>query len=76
MLTNTLLMIFLSHVLVLTYPTIMLPACLQGGVEYRVAGLDYLFGSYRIATVPEGNSIRLTSFRSTYFDKPANNVGP
>src|SRR5881296_1265756 len=36
----------------------------------------YLFGSYRIATAPEPNSSRLTSFKSTCFDKPANNVGP
>src|SRR4026207_1812562 len=37
---------------------------------------SYLLGSYRIATAPEPNSSRLTSFRSTCFDKPANNVGP
>src|SRR6266498_3304303 len=36
----------------------------------------YLFGSYRIATAPEPNSSRLTSFKSTRFDSPANNVGP
>src|SRR5687767_13057706 len=36
----------------------------------------YLLGSYRIATAPEPNSRRLTSFKSTYFDSPANNVGP
>src|SRR5262249_4039959 len=36
----------------------------------------YLLGSYRIATAPELNSSRLTSFKSTYFDSPANNVGP
>jgi hypothetical protein len=36
----------------------------------------YLFGSYRIATAPEPNSSRLTSFKSTLFDSPANNVGP
>src|SRR5262245_47292757 len=35
-----------------------------------------LLGSYRIATAPEPNSSRLTSFRSTRFDRPANNVGP
>src|ERR1035441_7859268 len=40
----------------------------------RVAG--YLFGSDRIATAPEPNSSRLTSFKSTRFDSPANNVGP
>src|SRR5580765_8517400 len=37
---------------------------------------DYLLGSYRIATAPEPNSSRLTSFKSTFFDSPANNVGP
>src|SRR5207245_284328 len=36
----------------------------------------YLLGSYRIATAPEPNSSRLTSFKSTHFDSPANNVGP
>ena len=36
----------------------------------------YLLGSYRIATAPEPNSSRFTSFKSTYFDRPANNVGP
>jgi hypothetical protein len=35
----------------------------------------YLLGSCRIATAPEPNSSRLTSFRSTHFDSPANNVG-
>ena len=33
----------------------------------------YLLGSYRIATAPEPNSSRLTSFKSTCFDSPANN---
>jgi hypothetical protein len=36
----------------------------------------YLLGSYRIATAPEPNSSRLTSFKSTCCDSPANNVGP
>src|SRR5919106_1385740 len=36
----------------------------------------YLLGSYRIATAPDPNSSRLTSFRSTSFDSPANNFGP
>src|SRR5687767_10163529 len=36
----------------------------------------YLLGSYRIATAPEPNSSRLTSFKSTHFDSPANKVGP
>jgi len=33
----------------------------------------YFLGSYRIATAPEPNSSRLTSFRSTHFENPANN---
>src|SRR3989449_10558100 len=36
----------------------------------------YLLGSYRIATAPEPNSSRLTSFKATPFASPANNVGP
>ena len=36
----------------------------------------YLLGTYRIATAPEPNSSRLTSFKSICFDSPANNVGP
>ena len=36
----------------------------------------YVLGSYRIATAPEPNSRRLTSFKSTCFDSPASNVGP
>ena len=36
----------------------------------------YLLDSYRIATAPEPNSSRLTSFKSTRFESPANNVGP
>src|SRR4029453_13882482 len=36
----------------------------------------YLLGSYRIATPPEPNSSRPTSFKSRRFDSPANNVGP
>jgi hypothetical protein len=35
-----------------------------------------LLGSYRIETTPEPNSNRLTSFKSTRFDSPANNVCP
>ncbi len=42
----------------------------------RFSADSYLLGSYRIATAPEPNSRRLTSFKSTYFDSPANNVGP
>jgi hypothetical protein len=36
----------------------------------------YLLGSYRIATAPEPNSSRLTSFKSTCFDSPANRRRP
>ena len=36
----------------------------------------HLLGSYRIATAPEPNSSRSTSFKSTRFESPANNVGP
>jgi hypothetical protein len=32
--------------------------------------------SYRIATAPELNSRRSTKFKSTCFDRPANEVGP
>src|SRR5262245_24337760 len=39
-------------------------------------GEGYLLGSYCIATAPEPNSSRLTSFKSIRFDIPANNVGP
>src|SRR5215475_6410728 len=41
-----------------------------------MGGDDYLLGSYRIATAPEPNSSRLTSFKSKCFDSPANSVGP
>src|SRR6185436_1935442 len=46
--------------------------------EYRHAQspLFVYFGSYLIATAPEPNSSRLTSFRSMRFGNPANNVGP
>src|SRR5687767_11211582 len=40
------------------------------------SGICHGLGSYRIATAPEPNSSRLTSFKSTCFDSPANNVGP
>jgi hypothetical protein len=36
--------------------------------------VGYLLASYRIATAPEPNSSRLTSFKSTRFDNHANNV--
>src|ERR671930_2295201 len=45
-------------------------------VELRHKSDSYLLGSYRIATAPERNSSWLTSFKSTCFDSPANNVGP
>src|SRR5207253_9587934 len=51
----------------------------QGRATWESISLStdgYLLGSYRIATAPEPNSSRLTSFKSTCFDSPANNVGP
>jgi hypothetical protein len=36
----------------------------------------YLLGSYRIATAPDPNSNRFTSFKSIRFESPANNVSP
>ena len=51
------------------------PRALRGGNTHYSGGL-LLLGSYRIATAPEPNSSRLTSFKSTRFDNPANNVGP
>src|SRR5262245_58197452 len=43
----------------------------------REDGLPHdLLSSYRSATAPEPNSRRPTSFKSTGFDNPANNVGP
>ena len=69
-----------------TFPGGVLPAALVGVTgrrEVRTADAPardpidgYLPGSYRIATAPEPNSSRLTSSKSTYFDSPANNVGP
>src|SRR4029077_16082524 len=55
-------------------PFILVIAAMQRGTRPYVIG--YLLGSYCIATTPEGNSSRLTSFKSTRFDSPANNVGP
>src|SRR5262249_36916900 len=57
-----------------------LPACPSsrpgaGPVRQPTMG-SYLLGSYRIATAPEPNSNRPTSFKSISFDSPANNVGP
>src|SRR5262249_35645003 len=40
------------------------------------SAIRYVLGSYRIATAPEPNSSRPTSFKSTCFDSPANSVGP
>ncbi len=48
----------------------------EDGNGHRFIGHGGSFGSYRIATAPEPNSSRLTSLKSTYFDSPANNVGP
>jgi hypothetical protein len=49
---------------------------ITSGAAIARSSLDrYLLGSYRIATAPEPNSMRLTSFKSRYFDT-ANNVGP
>ena len=43
----------------------------EGLAGSRSLQLDgYLLGSYRIATAPEPNSSRLTSFKSTCFDSP------
>jgi hypothetical protein len=47
-----------------------------GNLAFPCKPDGYLLGSYRIATTPEANSNRLTSFKSTRFDSPANNVGP
>src|ERR1700719_4483925 len=56
-------------------PRELLPSRFVGRLE--LASPDgYLLGSYRIATAPEPNSSRLTSFKSTCFDSPANNVDP
>src|SRR5580700_9576593 len=49
---------------------------LQGLTARAIQPRGYLLGSYRMATAPEPNSSRLTSSRSTYFESPANNVGP
>ena len=48
----------------------------EGGFRSEVGRGLVRAGSYRIATAPEPNSSRLTSFKSTRFDNPANNVGP
>src|SRR5688572_13641388 len=52
------------------------PRTLPTALTRWAKALGYLFGSYRIATAPEPSSSRLTSFKSTGFDSPANNVGP
>src|SRR6266496_4602899 len=53
------------------------PGSLQRMVRPRLSHPNGdLLGSYRIATAPEPNSSRLTSFKSRCFDSPANNVGP
>src|SRR5262245_47970341 len=44
--------------------------------RFHVGSDGYLLVSYRMATAPDPSSSRLTSFKSTSFDSPANNVGP
>src|SRR4051812_24521385 len=39
-------------------------------IAFRDCCSGYLLGLNRIATAPEANSTRLTSFNSTHFDKP------
>ncbi len=51
-------------------------AARAGNLAFPCKPDRYLLDSYRIATTPEPNSNRLTSFMSTGFDSPANNVGP
>jgi hypothetical protein len=45
-------------------------------VDDRDIEKSFLPRVIRIATAPEANSTRLTSFKSTRFDKPPDNVGP
>src|SRR5918996_844910 len=52
------------------------PGCFMMRPARADKPVGYILGSYRIATAPEPNSSRLTSFKSTRFDSPANNVGP
>ena len=57
------------------------PSECRSGLAREVARVPvdlagYLLGSYRIATAPEPNSSRLTSFKSIRVESPANNVGP
>jgi len=47
----------------------------MGRKQKSATGSNDLLGSYRIATAPEPNASLLTSFKSTCFDSPANNVG-
>ena len=41
---------------------------MKGDLGIDLSPDGYLLGSYRIATAPEPNSSRLTSFKSIHFD--------
>jgi hypothetical protein len=58
------------------YPAAASKATRAGNLASPCKPDGYRLGSYRIATTSEPNSNRLTSFKSTRFDSPANNVGP
>src|SRR5271166_5688249 len=58
------------------YLAVASKATRAGNLAFPCKPDGYLLGSYRIATTPEPNSNRLTSFKSMRFDSPANNVGP
>jgi hypothetical protein len=54
-----------------------MPRAVRGTARRPCASTNgYLLGSYRMATAPEPNSSRLTSFKAIRFDSPENNVGP
>ena len=57
-------------------PSRVAPSDLPGSLLLVMFLDGYLLGSYHSATAPEPTSSRLTSFKSTCFDGPANNVGP
>jgi hypothetical protein len=52
-----------------------MPAWTSATFRFGALAAFYNLGSYRIATDPEPNSSRLTSFKSMRFVSP-NNVGP
>ena len=52
------------------------PTATPSSVMGLTSPMATYLGSYRLATAPEPNSLRLTSFKSTRLDSPANNVGP